>query len=136
MAREKPWTKGLYESIAAVDLIYRQKLDEKNRICLIILDSTLEISFKEFLVNDDKVPRLSEAKLKGLFNNRVDVHKEIKKYVKVNSNLWPIIEHYYILRCKLIHERATAGITDEQIEDFRKVVQKVLKKLFGLKFSK
>ena len=136
IAKIKPWTKGLYESIAAVDLISKQRLSAKNRICLIILDSTLEIAFKEFLVNNDIVPRISDARLSQLFNNRIEVHKEIKKYITIDSNHWQIIEYFYNLRCKFIHERATVEIPDDQIENFRAVSENVLNKLFELNFEK
>lgn len=131
IARKKPWTKGLYEAIIAIDLILKQRLEQKNRICLILLDSTLEIAFKEFLVNDSgKV--FNDIRLFKLFNNRQQVHDEIKKYVRFSSSIWKKIQHYYQLRCKLLHERATVGIGDYQIEDFRNTVQRVLKKLFKL----
>ena len=81
------------------------------------------------------VPRFSDARLKQLFQNRIEVHEEVKKYIKLDSKYWPIIEHYYNLRCKLVHERATVGLIDEQIEDFREVVEIVLKELFDLKFD-
>lgn len=44
------------------------------------------------------------------------------------------IAHYSDLRNKLIHQRATAGIADKEIEDFREVTEAVLKKLYKLKF--
>lgn len=134
IAKEKPWTKGLYESIIAVDLITKQKLEQKNRISLILLDSTLEIAFKEFLVNDSG-NSYSDAKLFDLFSNRSNVQKEVQKYINFNPELWKKIDHYYRLRNKLIHERATVGISDSQIEDYRRVVQKILNRLFKLRFS-
>jgi hypothetical protein len=48
--------------------------------------------------------------------------------------LWKQIKYYYNLRCKLIHERASVGINDTQIEDYTKIVQRTLKKLFKLQF--
>ena len=39
------------------------------------------------------------------------------------------------MRNKLVHEKATVGVNDAQIEDFREVVESVLKKLFKLKFT-
>lgn len=90
---------------------------------------------KEFLVNDSG-QTYNDARLLNLFNNRNQVHDEVKKYVNLSSTLWKKIERYYRLRCKLVHERATVGIDDSQIEDFREVVQKVLKKLFKLRFDK
>ena len=52
IAKSKPWTKGLYESMIVVDWILKQSFTQKNRIALILLDSTLEISFKEYLINE------------------------------------------------------------------------------------
>ncbi|MBU2541736.1 MAG: ATP-binding protein [Candidatus Omnitrophica bacterium] len=131
IAKDKPWTSGLYEGMIAVDIIYHQKLEQKNRICLILLDSTLEIAFKEYLVNESR-HHYTDRELLDLFNARHKVEKEIKKYVKISEKLWKKINHYYGLRCKLIHERATVGIDERQIEDYQETVQKVLKKLFKL----
>src|SRR6266705_2373929 len=133
IADEKPWTRGLYESISAVDLIFRQRLTEKNRICLILLDSTLEIGFKEFLVHESK-RHYSDAKIAGLFRERYRVHQEVKRQVTFPAAMWAKIGHYYDLRCKLIHERATVPISDEDILNYRKVVEHILGRLFGLQF--
>ena len=118
----------------AADLISKQRLEQKNRIALIVLDSTLEIAFKEYLVNDSGTV-YNDARLLALFNNRTSVQNEIKKYVKLKAELWGKIDHYYRLRNKLVHERVTVGIHDSQIEDFRGVVEAVLKKLYRLKFD-
>lgn len=134
IAKEKPWIKGLYEAIIATDMIFKQQLDQKNRICLILLDSTLEIAFKEYLVNESGAKYVA-ARLLNLFNNRFQVHDEIKKYKRISTTTWNKINHYYRLRCELIHKRVTAGINDDEVHDFRGVVQSVLKKLFKLKFN-
>jgi len=134
ISNKKPWTKGLYESIIAADLLTKQKLEQKNRIVLIILDSTLEIAFKEYLVNESGTG-YNDATLLSIFKSRSLVQTEIQKYVKLSSTLWNKIDFYYGLRCKLVHERITVGIHDNQIDDFRNTVEKVLSKLFKLKFS-
>jgi hypothetical protein len=134
IVEQKPWSRGLYEGIVAVGLIFKERqLEQKNRIGLIILDSTLEIAFKEFLVYDSG-EEYSDDRLANIFKDRFQVHNEIQKHTNFNTDLWKKIKHYYVLRCKLIHERSTGGVTDDQIEDYRKVVQKVLKQLFKLKF--
>jgi len=137
VANKKPWTKGLYEGIIAADLISKQRLEQKNRIALIVLDSTLEIAFKEYLVNESG-KAYSNSKLQSIFTNRAEVHKEIKSCntVTIKPETWKKVEYYYNLRCKLVHEKATAGITDSQIQDFRKVIESVLNKLYKLKFSR
>lgn len=134
VASKKPWTKGLYEGVIAADLIFKQRLEQKNRIAFIVLDSTLEIAFKEYLVNDSGTA-YSDTRLLTIFANRTSVHNEIKSCIKLTPEIWKKIEHYYKLRCKLVHERVTVGIADSQIQDFRKVVEGVLKKLYKLKFS-
>jgi len=134
IARRKPWTKGLYEGVIAADLITKQRLEQKNRIALIVLDSTLEIAFKEYLVNESGTT-YNDAKLLSIFNNRLSVHDEVKRYVRIKAETWKKIEHYYRLRCKLVHERVTVGINDDQVRDFREVVETVLGKLYKLKFA-
>lgn len=133
IAKEKPWTTGIYESIIAVDMIFNQKLEQKNRICLILLDSTLEIAFKEFLVNDSGTT-YNDAALLQLFRNRTSVQNEVIKYTMIDPKIWKKIDYYYNIRCKLIHERASIQITDSEIEDYREVVEEVLRQLFKLKF--
>ena len=50
VAKDKPWVKGVYEGVIAATLISKQQqLVQRNRIALIVLDSTIEIAFKEYL---------------------------------------------------------------------------------------
>jgi hypothetical protein len=134
VAKDKPWVKGLYEGVIAADLIAKQRLEQRNRIALIVLDSTLEIAFKEYLVNESGVV-YNDAKLLSIFNNRSSVQTEIKKYVKLSVVIWGKIDHYYRMRNKLVHERVTVGVSDHDVGDFRDVVEGVLKRLFKLSFA-
>ena len=131
VGKDKPWTTGLYEGIIAVDLISNKRLQQKNRINLILLDSTLEIAFKEYLVNSTD-HYYSDSDLLSIFSSRNRVENEVKNYIDLPDEMWKKINYYYGIRCKLIHERATVGISDEQIKDYRETVETVLKKLFGL----
>ncbi len=135
IADEKPWTTGLYESMAAVDIILKRGFDQRNRIALLIIDSTLEIAFKEYLVNEVGGERYGDDRLKKLFENRISVHDEIKKHVDWPEKVWRRISYFYDLRRKMIHERATVSISDSNIENFRAVAQDVLKRLFNLQFE-
>jgi hypothetical protein len=136
IASQKPWTKGLYEGVIASDLIWKQKpLEQKNRIALIVLDSTLEIAFKEYLINESGV-YYTDAQLQNIFSKRHLVHQEIQKHTTViKPGVWKKITYYNNLRNKLIHERATVGIGDAEIKDFREVVESVLNKLYKLSFK-
>lgn len=134
IAKVKPWTTGLYEGIIAVDVIFKQRLKEKNRVCLILLDSTLEIAFKEYLVNESG-QTYRDSRLLSLFSNRNSVQEEMKQYVNIDAETWGKIDYYYRLRCKLVHERATVPISDDEIENYRGVVERILKQLFRLRFT-
>ncbi len=133
LVKKKPWVKGLYEGVVAADLIAKQSLEQRNRIALIVLDSTLEIAFKEFLVNDSE-NYYSDAELLKVFKTRHNVHNEIKKYVILSADTWKKIIHFSNIRNKLIHQRASASVSDSELENFRELVETVLKKLYNLKF--
>ena len=78
--QDAPWTVGLVEAIAAVDVITRQRLDTKNRIALILLDSNFEIGLKEFIVSRvDLFPphTYNDAKILQVFQRRSNVITEV-----------------------------------------------------------
>jgi Histidine kinase-, DNA gyrase B-, and HSP90-like ATPase len=135
LAKAKPWVRGLYEGIIAADVIEKQKLTQRNRIALIVLDSTMEIAFKEFLVNESGVG-YGDTQLLTLFKNRIQVHAEIKKYTNIPQATWKKIVYFYNLRCDLVHKKAEASISDDQIADFREIVEDVLNRLYKLKFER
>lgn len=94
IVQTKPWARGIYESIIAVDIILGKNLEQKNRICLILLDSTLEIAFKEYLVNESGVA-YSDERLQRIFSNRKEVHQEVKQnaFKKISAQDWSTIEY-------------------------------------------
>ncbi len=133
VVKAKPWTRGLFEGVIAADFIAKQHLQQKNRIALIVLDSTLEIAFKEFLVNDSGV-HYTDANLLDIFKTRHKVHTEVKRFVTFPSDLWKKVTHYSDMRNNLVHRRSTATVSDADLDDFREVVEMILKKLYKLKF--
>jgi hypothetical protein len=135
LSKEKPWVTGLCESMIATDMIFKQKWEQKNRICLILLDSTIEIGFKEYLVNGSGQSYRQEELLR-LFANRNSVTNEVTRFIEIKNKTKRKIDYYYNLRNKLIHEKASVGISDTQIKDYRDVVQKMLRRMFGIRFSK
>lgn len=135
--QDQPWTLGLVEAVAAVDVIVRQKLQTKNRIALVLLDSNFEIALKEFIVHrTDSFPQsqFNDAAIQALFKDRRQVIAAVSQKVVIPKKLLDKAKHYYGLRNKLIHERATVGITDEDVDNYHKTIQRVLKILFGLNF--
>lgn len=134
LAKDKPWIVGLYETVIAVEEICRLKLDQKNRIALLTLDSMLEIAFKEYLLNESGIA-FSAQRFENLMKNRADVHREVKTVMPLTTAQWQKIEYYYKLRCELVHKRATVSISDNDLATFRKTVEYTLQKLFALNFK-
>jgi hypothetical protein len=135
----KPWVLGLVEALGMVEVIVKQNLETKNRAALILLDSNFEIGLKEFIVNrSDIYPahKYNDAKISEIFKYRSQVIKEVKVHVNLPQTLLDKVNHFYGLRNKLIHERATVGITDGQIADYQATIEQVLALLFDLKFPK
>lgn len=130
---EKPWTLGLIEAMAAVDIIVRQRLETKNRIALILLDSNFEIALKEFIVHNPSM--FPNVNLKALFENREEVIKQVSKHITMETTMLAKAKHYYGIRNKLIHERATLDVLDNDIDIYAKTIKRFLKLLFGLQFD-
>jgi anti-sigma regulatory factor (Ser/Thr protein kinase) len=132
VVNNKVWVEGLQDSIIAADGISKMHLTQKNRVALIVLDSTLEIAFKEYLVNEKNI---GMAKFAAIAKNRTDVQAEVFKHITVKSTVEQQINHYYRLRNDLVHQRATPNVSDKDITAYRKIVEDMLRKMFGLRFK-
>lgn len=135
LGRDKPWTKGAYEGIIAVQELPRLKLDQNNRLSLIILDHTLEIAFKDYLIHEKQI-QMSDNDLQKLMRNRPSVHARVKKMVNLKKGTWERIEYYYQLRCDLIHKKSSADIRDDDLQIFRETVEYILTELMRINFAK
>jgi hypothetical protein len=126
---DAPWTRGLLENILAVDTVLNAKLQNKNRFALILLDSCLEIAFKDYAV------RVKKIKLEKSHEFREKLHKVIKGQNVIPNEYWKKIEYYYDFRNKLYHEDATSTLTPRDIIEFRTMACDILTKLHGLTFE-
>ncbi len=133
-----PWTRGLVEAMGIVDAVTRRNIDTKGRVALILLDSNLEIGLKEYIVHQtDKFPpqKFSDTKIADLFKARHLVIKAVKPIQGISETDWGKVSHFYNMRNKLIHERASIQVTDRDVEDYRKLVSRILSILFDLDFE-
>lgn len=128
----KPWSLGLLESVIAVDALSKLPLEQKNRVAMILLDSTVEIAYKEYLVNE---AAMGMGPFRRISENRADVQREVASRLPIDPVTIGKIDHFYKLRCDLIHQRATPNITDTQIADYRSIVENLLERMFGLQMN-
>ncbi len=136
MAR-KPWTLGLVEAMGMIDVALDQEFETKNRTALILLDSNVEIGMKEYIVNNTALFPPHKYKgnaLSDILTNRTKVLNEVKNQLKIDANTEAKLKYFYGLRNKLIHERASVQILDRDINEYREIVEKLLRKMFGVRF--
>lgn len=135
--KDKPWTLGLVEAMAAVDVLLKQRFDTKNRLALILIDSNFEIAIKEFIVHETGLfspATYTDTYIANLFKNRTNVINAVKNAVpQITADQIAKSKHFYLLRNKLIHERATSTVTDNDVTSYRLTVEGVLKTLFNLR---
>ena len=121
-----------------VDGVTRRNIDTKGRIALILLDSNLEIGLKEYIVHQtDKFPpqKFGDAKIAELFKARHSVINAVKPIRGISDTDWGKVSHFYNMRNKLIHERASVQVSERDVEDYRKLVSRILSILFDLRFD-
>ena len=96
------------------DLILGKKLENKNRFALLLLDSCLEISFRDYLVRVKGIPMT-----KGEMSSRDNPMKMMKKHFPDFDEItWDALDYFYELRCALYHELAGPEITESDMEIF------------------
>ncbi|WP_445737276.1 ATP-binding protein [Mariniflexile sp.] len=135
VATKKPWVKGTYEALIAVEEVSKLNIEQNNRISLLILDSTLEIAFKDYLANETPANTYAAGRLATIMGNRATVHNEIAQYVRFKKDTWTRVNYYYNLRCELVHKRVAVTITDEDLKIYRDLCEYMFKKMFGLNFQ-
>ncbi len=120
--REQPWTRALVENVYAADLILGKKLENKNRFGLLLLDSCLEIAFRDYLIRIKNVSVTKEQ----LSNRKTLVAMMKKNAPAFEEDIWKSLDFYYDLRCTLYHELASPEPTDTDIDHFRDLVSTML----------
>ena len=98
------------------------------------MDSSFEIALKEFIVHTQGLD-LGGKPLDQIFSQRDAVIKIVRQKVDLDSVTLTKINHYYLQRNKLVHERATLEVTDADVGNYSETIQAVLTRLFGLVFQ-
>ncbi len=124
---KKPWMRGIVDNIYAADLIGQTTLQNKNRIRLILLDTSLEVAFKYFLQYELKDKLVIEKKW-----TRQNLEKVVKSKITFQEETWRSVEYFYAIRCDLYHEHAGKTLMDSDINDFHKLVMYIISTLFDV----
>ncbi len=128
----QPWLNGLIDGLSASNLIRNSIIENKNRIAFIILDSTLEIAFKNFILNVKKLPSISES----TWRNRETVNKIVKKHTDFDPETWKEVDYFYRIRTGLYHADSEKTVTNTIVNDFQDTVEFFINNLFNIQCSK
>jgi DNA mismatch repair enzyme (predicted ATPase) len=134
ISNDKPWTNVISEGIILVDTLPRKKSVEKNKLSLIILDNVLEMSFKEYLVNETSSD-YDDKELSELFKNLEVIFEKIRKTNKISNAILVKAQSYHKISQDIKYKRISPIVYDSHVEEYRKVVQYILKKLFNLSYE-
>jgi hypothetical protein len=125
---KQPWLMGIVESLTAANLIRQSKLEYKNRFIVILLDSALEIAFRDFL------KRVKKIKLVDAHKHRDNLISAVKKNTSFDSEVWDLIDHYYEeIRCDFYHSSSDKTLSDKSLETYIELVEFVIDSLFKIK---
>lgn len=135
--KQKPWTRGLIDTLTAAALLRHSLIETKNRQALILLDSALEIGFKNFLIYEKQIPLQKEN---PLLEYREKLNKAVQEKTQglfdqtpwTDEQVWRLIGFYYEARCDLYHETAEKTLSDSSINDFYDLTGFVLDRLFAI----
>ena len=86
--KHAPWLLGIIESLKCVALIRSSSLSTRNRLSLIMLDSTLEISLRQYLQNIKKITLDPKE-----HRPRHELFKIAKKNIDVPSEVWEHLDY-------------------------------------------
>lgn len=126
-----PWLTGLIDGISASNLIKTSIIEHKNRFAFIVLDSTLEIAFKNYIKNVKKIPGLPDS----IWKSREAIIKIVKKNSNLDKEVWNDIDYFYNIRTGLYHEDSEKTVTDSTLHDFQELVQFCIEELFSVRCS-
>jgi len=126
-----PWVRGIADNLAAAKLLLDSTLESRNRLALILLDSALEIGFREYLENVKKITGLDEEAMK----HRETLVKVVRRNSRIIQDDWTRVDFFYVLRCNCYHESASLTLSDTLIAEFYTLVSSIVDLLFDVTIS-
>jgi len=125
--KTSPWALGLIEALKCVGVIRASNLQTKNRLAMLMLDSTLEIAIRQYLTNVKKIT-LDEKQ----HRHRDTLIKIAKGHIKLEDEVWDHLNYFWTTRNPQYHQEANVVVTDVVFEEFQDVVSHVLRILYGI----
>ncbi len=125
--KDAPWLLGIIEALKCVALIRSSILSSRNRLSLIMLDSTLEISLRQYLQNIKKITLDPKE-----HRPRYRLFDIAQKNINVPSEVWDHLNYYWNTRNPQYHQDANISVPDAVYQEFAELVCFMLNKMFNI----
>jgi len=125
--KDAPWLLGIIEALKCVALIRSSILSSRNRLSLIMLDSTLEISLRQYLQNIKKITLDPKE-----HRPRYRLFDIAQKNINVPSEVWDHLNYYWNTRNPQYHQDANISVPDAVYQEFAELVCFMLSKMFNI----
>ena len=126
--KDAPWLLGIIEALKCVALIRSSTLSTRNRLSLIMLDSTFEISLRQYLQNIKKIT-LDPKEHRPRFR----LFDIAKKNINVPPEVWDHLDYYWNTRNPQYHQDANISVPDTVYNEFAELIAFMLDKMFNIK---
>lgn len=133
-AKQKPWTKGLYEGFVAANAVAKLPLEQSHWLAFSLLELTLTSAFKAYLQNEAQ-SLISENRLKIVLSRVPRVTQILKNRIPLPSDIWSEVESMARRHEELMYSRGAPILGDEELANAQSTVRRVLNKLYKIKFN-
>lgn len=125
--KTSPWALGLIEALKCVGMIRASNLQTKNRLAMLMLDSTLEIAIRQYLTNVKKIT-LDDKQ----HRHRDTLIRIAKGHIDLEAEVWDHLKYFWMTRNPQYHQEANVVVTDVVFGEFQDIVSHILKILYGI----
>lgn len=129
LALEKPWTATLFEGIVAAKSVANQSLVQANWLSFNLLELTLVTSLKEYLVHESKNTTDDLSLRHVLTSERIH---QLGDMIPLEASEWTAIGNLMMRREQLYYGKSMPTIANSELRAAERLVESVLKKLFGI----
>ena len=130
-----PWKQALLDAMKIAEgLIMKDKPEHKNRVAVLILDSTVEISFRDYLIYVVADQNSKQEAKEIHFDNLVKNVKGRSKNQGITQDTWEKINNLHKTRDELYHNAADLTVENKTVLTFKEAVLEIISKLFNVTF--
>jgi hypothetical protein len=122
------WIRVPLETISAVEVVLKQRLESRPKIALVLLDSVYEWAFKAYIAHNQSL--FGNYDVYQLLKDQDEAVSAVQKLNELPVADINICRKYYNLRNSNFMRSETATVTDADASEYRDAVKRILTRLF------